>query len=385
MKKVSINILDTNLVWKAVIDDITTLIHRQSWHEIVNSEMTISRTATGADELIKGRIVVVNNDLKNALIIEDMVANVAGTDWEISLLPLKGLLNYRICHPSDSGTFTGRTQSEVMMLLASNNLITQYRDVDRKFWNEEQTRLLFTVASLKTYGDSIDFTVDWGTGLIGDTIVDIANMYDDSTAGHYPVGWNVYLKETLDSMEMDCYLPTNRSINQSVVSPVVFSEDFNNIKDASYVTSLKDWHNVAYVNWNDGTTDHTLAVASVKHGRATSFKRKEIVLDSSKLTEKQVDSEARAEINKRPNVESFTAEILNNPNTITTFNEDWFLGDIVTVQSRGILKNKLISVDTQIVEIEEVYDNGEYSLNATFGVARLSIIKSIKQAINIKK
>lgn len=384
-KKVQLNIFDTNLVWKGVIDDVTTMVHRQSWHEIVNSELTISRTASGAEELVKGRIIVVNNDLKNGLIIEEMQTNESDTFWNINLIPFKGMLNYRICHPSDSGTFTGRTQSEVMMLLASNNLITQYRDVDRKFWNEDQTKLLFTVASLKAYGDSIDFSVDWGTGYLGETIVDIANMYDDSTAGHYPIGWNVYLKETLDAFEMDCYLPTNRSIRQNLLPPVVFSKEFNNISDSTYVNSLKDWHNVAYVKWNDGTTDIVSAVASVKHGRATSFLRKEIILDSSKKNVNEVVSEGRSEINKRPNVENFSADLLFNPNTMTTYGEDWFLGDIVTIQSKSIIEDELISLDTQIVEIEEIYDNGEYSINATFGEGKLSIIKKIKQYIQERK
>ena len=37
-----------------------------------------------------------------------------------------------------------------------------------------------------------------------------------------------------------------------------------------------------------------------------------------------------------------------------------------------------------ITAIEEVYDDGEYSINATFGEEKLSFIQLIKNAINQK-
>lgn len=384
MKNVHINIFTQNLEWKGTIDSVITFVHRSSWYEIINSELTVSRTAQGAEELEVGRIVIVNDDLKNGLIIEEMNANVVDNNWNIVLIPLKGLLNYRIAHPVDSGTFTNLSQSEVMLSLASKNLITQYRDTDRKFWNADQTQLLFTVAATKTFGDLIDYTVDWSTGYLGDAIVEVANMFE-GVEGKYPVGWNVYVKDTLDVLQMDVYQHTNRSIKQSVNNPVVFSDDFNNIMDATYFHSLKDWHNMAYMTWNDGTNDQTTAIANVKHGQTIGFDRKEIIISSSKNKVNDVSNEGRAELNRRPLVENFTAEILNNPNTMSTFNEDWFLGDIVTIQTKSIKKNTIISVDAQIIQVEETYDNGEYSINAIFGEQKLSIIKKIKQAINQKR
>jgi hypothetical protein len=372
------------MIWKGAIDNVKTFIHRSSWHEIVNSELTISRTAQGIDEMKIGRIIIVNNDLKKALIIEEMTANIADDYWNFILIPLKGLLNYRICHPVDSGSFTALNQSNIMMQLASKNLVTQTRDNDRKFWNEDQTVNLFSVAATKNYGDIIDYSVDWGTGFLGDAIVDIANMFE-GVAGKYPIGWNVYIKDTLNGFQLDTYTPTNRTIRQTDRPPVVFSEHFNNIKDAVYTESNRDFNNIAYVNWNDGTTDQNSAVSSVKNGSNLSFNRKEIIIDSSKEKVNEVVNEGRAELNKRPKVKSFTAEILNNPNTMSAYETDWFLGDIVTVQSKEIIKNYLISVDTQIIEIEEIYDSGEYSINAIFGESKLSLIKKIKQAINQKR
>jgi hypothetical protein len=53
------------------IDSVKSLIHRTSWHDIPNSELTVSKTTQGMEELQIGRILVINNQRDKALIIED--------------------------------------------------------------------------------------------------------------------------------------------------------------------------------------------------------------------------------------------------------------------------------------------------------------------------
>ena len=59
---------------------------------------------------------------------------------------------------------------------------------------------------------------------------------------------------------------------------------------------------------------------------------------------------------------AFIAEIIDNENTMSTFNIDWFLGDIVTIQSKELN----VSVNAQVVQTDETFENGEYSISATF-------------------
>lgn len=377
-----INVFDTDLVWKAQIDSANSMIHRTSWHEISPSEMTISKTAQGVEELQIGRILVVNNQLDKALIIEDLIASLDNNYISFNLLPLKGMLNYRISHPVDSGSFLSKTQAEVMLSLAGNNLVTQTRDSDRKFWNSDGTKNMFQIAAMKTFGEIIDLSVDWETGQLGDSIISVAKMH---TGDNKPIGWNVSITEGFTAFEMDVFEPRAKHINQTGLPPVIFSEEFGNIKNASYEYSIKDWRNVAYVNWNNGTDDLNTVVGFPERGRPIAFERKEMLLDSSKKTSSEVTNEGRSELNKRPQVESFTAEIINNDRTMSTYKEDWNLGDVVTIQSKEILKDKFISIDAQITEIEEVYDSGEYSINATFGEGKLTLVELIKNAIAQKK
>jgi hypothetical protein len=388
VNKLIINIFTNELIWMGQIDSVKSLVHRSSWHEIVNSELTISKTAQGVEELQTGRILVVNNQRDKALIIEDLNASLDDEYITFNCIPLKGMLNYRICHPSDSGGVGGnpwvaKRQSQVMMWMVSDNLITQTRDNDRKFWNNDRTVNMLRIAPVKTFGETIDFSVDWTTGLMGDAITSIAKIYGTTTT--VPLGWNIYITENYDAFEMDVWYGTHKHIHQSTLPPVVFSEEFGNIKNATYEYSIKDWRNVAYMIWKDATdVEKETPVGNTSKGATVSFNRKEMIINSSKELSGEVVNEGSGELNKRPHVESFTAEIINTGTTMSTYKEDWDLGHIVTIQSNRILKDTLITIDSQITEIEETYDSGEYTINATFGEGKLSFVQLIKQSIDQK-
>ena len=234
---------------------------------------------------------------------------------------------------------------------------------------------------LKNYGDTIDFTPDWETGFLGDTLTTISKM--NGTTG-YPVGWNIYIHSAWQLLYFSCYQATIRTINQSIVPPVVFSEEYGNLKNAEYTDSILDWKNWGYVTWNNGTTDQVTTVTNAKHGAAIHFNRKELIVNSSKKTSSQVSAEGKGELSKNAKIKGFTADIINSDTTISTYNKDWFIGDVVTVQSANIMKDTVISLDVQITEVEETYDQGEYSIAVTFGEGKLNFIQNIKNAINRK-
>jgi Siphovirus ReqiPepy6 Gp37-like protein len=382
-----VNVFTTDLEWRANIDSVNTLVHRTSWNEMQNSEISIGKTVKNVEEMQVGRILVINNQLDKALIIEDMTTSLDDELWNFILIPLKGILNYRICHPVDSGggggaPWVARRQSEIMTFLVYDNLIKQTRDIDRYFQNSTKSRNMLNTAPTKSYGDIIDFSVDWKTGYIGDAVATVSKMFGET--GKYPLGWNIYIKEDFSGFEFDVFQGIDKTISQEALPPVVFSEEFGNIKNATYEYSIKEWRNLAYVSWKDGSIEKNNAVWNLTYGDTSDFNRKEIIIDSSKKTVNEVKAEGRSELNKRPHVESFTAEIINNENTMTTYKKDWVIGDIVTIQSREIFKGLQISLDTMVTGIEEIYDDGEYTINATFGEEKLTFLQLIKNAINQK-
>jgi hypothetical protein len=380
--KLQINIFTTDLVWVGTVDSVFSLVHRSSWHEIPNSEISISRTAQGVEEMTIGRILVINNQLDKALIIEDKSSSLDDEYWNFTCIPLKAILNYRICHPLDAGTFTNLRQSEVMTGIVSQNLITQNRDLDRKFWSTGRTKNLLSVVSGRVFGDLINFTVDWKTGEMGETMTALANMYGKEA--NYPLGWNIYIKPDFSGYEFNVWYGTHKHVNQTNNNPVVFSEEFGNIKNATYTYSIKEWRNVTYMIWKNGDIEAEAPVGNYLEGWTESFNRKEMIINSNKKVINEAIDEGYSELNKRPHVESFEAEIIHNPNTMSTYLVDWKLGDIVTIQSRALLKDTLLSIDAMVTEVEESYSEGLYSINATFGEGKLTFMQILKNAIDKK-
>ena len=116
------------------------------------------------DELKIGRILLINDQRYKALVIEELQATSDDQYWNFTLIPLKGILNYRITHPTDSQATQQLFQSEAMMVLASSNLVSQVRDPNRKFLHTDAVTNMFDVNDYKFYGEIVSFTVDWKTG-----------------------------------------------------------------------------------------------------------------------------------------------------------------------------------------------------------------------------
>jgi hypothetical protein len=377
--KTQINIFNNDLEWVGMVDSIHHLVHRTSWHEISKSTMTVSKKANGVEHLQIGRILVVNNRLDKALIIEEMEASLDDEYWNFLLIPLKGILNYRVALPTESAAYNNHRQSAAMRNIVRDNTVTT-TNASRHFVNSKGVRI-FQMAPIKQFGDTISFSVDWETGQLGDTVTAIAKMY--GVAANYPLGWNIYIVDDFSAIEFDVWHGNHRTINQTTNPPVVFSEEFGNLKDANYMFSVRNWKNYGYIEWHDANDNRGIVeVKRENHGQTIGFNRREMVYNSDKRTRDEATSQGQFEVNKRPHVESFTAEIVNNPRTMSTFEKDWFLGDIVTIQSKEILKGKTLSIDTQVTEIEEIYDSGLYSINASFGQPKLTIFEMIRNDLH---
>ena len=79
----------------------------------------------------------------------------------------------------------------------------------------QKQKICSNVAAIRSFGETIDFTVDWKTGYLGDAIVDVSKMYGVTTTA--PLGWNVYITDDFSAFEMDVWYGRNKHINQTVL------------------------------------------------------------------------------------------------------------------------------------------------------------------------
>lgn len=206
----------------------------------------------------------------------------------------------------------------------------------------------------------------------------------------YELGLTVDFDIMNKKLVFKIYKGTDRSINQKVVAPVIFSRDFDNVLEQNYVESINTYKNVALIaGAGEGAARKLTTV-----GEASGLDRHELFVDARDIADtRRVDSEEGSNEEAIPDneyipllqtrgseklseyyeVKAFDSTI--NTNSNVAYKQDYNLGDVVTFFDK---KWGLI-VDTRITEISEVYDMNGASLNVTFGNDVPTLIDIIKR------
>lgn len=180
----------------------------------------------------------------------------------------------------------------------------------------------------------------------------------------YGYGWDIYIKNHQYVFKL--YQGTDRSYNQSNVTPVVFSPEFDNLLSSSYSYDKSGYVNAALVGGEgEGTSKRTASV-----GTASGLARFEAYVDGSSVSSNGqiitveeytslLESYGKEQIANSQITQSFNGEII--PDGLYKLNVDYFLGDIVQIQNE-----KGISAIPRIIEIIYADDENGTSIVPTF-------------------
>ena len=186
------------------------------------------------------------------------------------------------------------------------------------------------------------------------------------------------------------YKGINRSINQKVIAPVIFSRSFENVLSQNYLESINNYKNVALVaGAGEGEKRKTLLI-----GEASGLDRHEVYIDArdiqdTKTIEKNGESieqeiphqeymnllETRGKEKLAEYYDSKTFDSIINSNSNLIYKQDYDLGDVVTFFDR----KWGITMDTRITEISETYNKQGMNINITFGNDVPTLIDIIKR------
>lgn len=186
------------------------------------------------------------------------------------------------------------------------------------------------------------------------------------------------------------YRGTDRTIGNSS-SPVVLSTTLENLLDSKYYQNRQNETNVAFVQ-GEGK-DEERKSKLVGEISLSGFDRKELYVDARDLQSEYTDSETNEQkklteseyldlLNQRGNdkiletreTEQFESKVKTLGKAQFVFNEDYFLGDKITV----IDERQGLSISTTITQVEEVFGES-YSLSLTFGFDNSSLSKKLRQ------
>lgn len=205
----------------------------------------------------------------------------------------------------------------------------------------------------------------------------MVNQYDGENVGEaieaicktLHIGYRARLNLSTRTITFEIYQGTNRTLLQSNVPPVIFSNDFNNLLSSSNLTDVNAWKNTAIVlGEGEGTNRKRVIYGDLNHG----IERREVYVNAQQSSTNDeeltpatyhdilLDAGKQACAESRPDKQ---AEANVAPNYGFILNKDYYLGDLVSVENEYGIKS-----NPRVVETIEAQDETGYSIIPTFAI-----------------
>lgn len=373
-----IRIINRNFDLLGEISNYESLMFTRSWSGIGTLEMRVNRYKKYADQLEKGNIVFPFNELHKVYIILhreiELDENGKATEnWLIRALELKVITGRRITiPPAHTSHDNKQAHAEAVMKHYINNNVINPVDVKRKI-------------------QQLVLAADQGRGINISWQSRFKNLAEELTEISLlsGLGWNIRLDYISKCFVFDAQQGRDLTASQSMNSPVIFSPQFDSIKNLSYVQSELNYKNMAYVaGQGEGVERRVIAL----HDNISGLDRHELFIDARDIAEETDDDPPQqrpvgdiiADLTNRgqQQLQEFLQEEYLEGQILTkspfVYEKNYDLGDIVTLQS----KDWGVTLDSRITEIKEIYEAGTgMQIEATFGNNRPTLINKIKQEL----
>ncbi|MCD8357448.1 MAG: siphovirus ReqiPepy6 Gp37-like family protein [Clostridia bacterium] len=193
------------------------------------------------------------------------------------------------------------------------------------------------------------------------------------------LGWKVYADYENKNFVVELIAGTDRTIEQGIVEPVIFSDDYDNLISTDYQCDMTNYANVASIaGEGEGSARvwQGVDISGKASGQYAGLSRYEMYVDARDLQSKYTDDNGKevtlsstayksqlrirgleklAEVGRTT---SLTGEVDTGA---YTYRVDYNVGDLVTVaEKHGITGN------TRIVSIEEIEDGDGYTITPEF-------------------
>ena len=334
-----------------VISTFQSSIWNVQYFDKNDFQLIVPATAENLNALQVGAYLVRGEDIHgdeydNVMVIEGYKLDFdADNGWLLTLTGkgLKNIVGQRIVWSQTN--LSGFAEVGIRQVITEN--IISPNDSNRAISD-------FILGELNGYTDEIELQL-LGEN-IADWLVEICKTYS--------YGWDVVIKAGQYVFKL--YKGTDRTYNQSVVPPVVFSPEFDNLLSSSYEYDKADYKNAALIGGEgEGTSQRTATI-----GTATGLERFEDYIDGGGVSSngeiitvetytKMLEEYGQTQLNQTAFTQKFSGDI--DPAGLFVINQDYFLGDLVQVENE-----KGIQATPRIIEIIYAEDENGSSVVPTF-------------------
>lgn len=353
----SLRILDKNLNLLAEIDNYESYKVVRRFTKVGEFELKINANKLHTDKLIKNNIVLLGKDYNKAGIIlhREFIYGEEGENTDSLLIKgvtLQGIIGRRLIIPNTNEDFMSceGNQETIVKEFVNKNCVKP-SDPKRKIEN-------LIIAIDKKLGSNDKWRGSYEN--LADKVQEICEFSN--------LGWNIDLDARNKNFIFDVLQGKDLSINQSLNPPVIFRSDFNNIRTRHFTNSIINHKNVVYVGIKEDSNKLVLSVGET-HG----FDRIESFSSNNSNDIEELKKQGSIQLKEFEELETFELQV--NPLVTFIYEKDYNLGDIVTVQDRKLK----ITMNPQIVQIEEFYNVSGFQLNITFGKSIPTLMTTIKR------
>ncbi|NEZ47922.1 hypothetical protein FDF74_12095 [Clostridium niameyense] len=357
MNKVPIRIIDQNFNLLGEIDDYESLIFIRRFSQVGEFELHINLDKNNVDKLQEDNLILLGAYFNKVGIIEHVEKSMSEDGKENLVVKgstLKGILKRRITIPPADTAFdrTVGKQETIIKQFVNNNAVNT-TDKDRIIPN-------LIIAEDKKRGKEDGWRTRYEN--LSDKVTEIAEYSN--------LGWDITLDTNNNKFIFDVFEGKNLTSEQEQLPPVIFSVDFDNIKNKHFIKSLLNFKNIAYAGGKGEDEERLIQMI----GTAKGLVRRETFIDCSQADDiSELKSMGEHKLQDFKIVNTFEASII--PYGSFYYQKDWDLGDIVTV----IDKKWGVILNTRVVEVKEIYEVGGFNLEVVFGDHVPNLLDSIKK------
>ena len=150
---------------------------------------------------------------------------------------------------------------------------------------------------------------------------------------------------------------THEQLKGTIKHPyIIFSEKKKNLLEGKTTDDNSNYKNVGYVAGKGENEDRIIIVK----GTATGFDRREVLIDLNNIEDLgELNSEGQKKLDTYKIIQSVEGKVYQIPNM--EYEKDFFLGDLVTLESDGIYEDK------RIIQAKEIYERNNITVELGFG------------------
>lgn len=369
-----------------IITNYESLICTWNYFECGTFELTINKNKANTEKLQTDNMIIVNKNDEKILLIEkrETTTENGSKKLKISGTCIKGITKRRIVATNGYDRVEETQAENVMKHYIKNHIVESYYDSIR---TPERDISWIKIASTQNRG----IKTVWQARL--------TNLHDEEKhiAEDTGMGWKGILDRNNKCIDFDCYEGTDRSINQlgdgntheelskytheqlkqythsqlegnKKVPFIIFSEKKKNLLNGKVTDDNTNYKNVAYAAGKGENEDRLITVI----GTATGFDRREVYVDLSNIDDPdELKQEGQKKLDTYKTIQSVEGKIYQIPNM--EYEKDFFLGDIVTIESDGVYEDK------RIIQAKEVYERNNITVELGFGDKIPGLAEQIKK------